>query len=362
MNTLARRYPDFADRCRSAAAFQSSRTVTRGGLPAHSGATVPVFHRLPAHANSRLVFVRGGAKVLVAHRCRPETGVSLGVILRLLALAAAAVSLASCESRYTNQVELVVQPVPHRIVSLVPSFTEDLFAIGAGSSVVGVSQYTDYPPAAKRLPQVASFASINAERVVALHADLALGIPSQDRLAGDLRRAGIPVQLLRDDTFDDIFTDLQAIGATTGHELQAGNLIARLRARTNGLVRSVKPRARKPSVFVVLGVAPVYTVGKGSYIATLIGMAGGRNAAADVNAPYARYSAEALVARQPDVLVVDPDVHLNDALGQPPWNALRAVRAHRVFTLPDAAILERPGPRYNDGLAWLIATLRRLPA
>ena len=112
-------------------------------------------------------------------------------------------------------------------------------------------------------------------------------------------------------------------------------------------------------MFVVLGVAPVFTVGKGSYIATLIELAGGRNAAADVNAPYARYSAEALVARQPDVLVVDPSVRLSDVLAQPPWNALRAVKQHHVYTLPDPAILERPGPRYNDGLVWLIDVIRR---
>jgi iron complex transport system substrate-binding protein len=237
--------------------------------------------------------------------------------------------------------------------------TEDLFAVGAGGSVVGVSSYTDYPPQAKRLPVIASFASIAAERVVALHADLAIGIVPQDRLAGDLRRAGIPVLLLKDDSYDDIFRNLIAVGTTTGHRAQAAALVARLHARTSALVRTVKPRARKLSVFVVLGNAPVFTVGKGSYIENLIELAGGRNAASDVNAPYARYSAEALVARQPDVLVVDPDVHLGEALSQPPWNALRAVKQHHLYTLPDAAILERPGPRYNDGLAWLIATLDR---
>jgi iron complex transport system substrate-binding protein len=248
---------------------------------------------------------------------------------------------------------------PQRIVSLVPSMTEDLFAVGAGDRVVGVSSYTDYPPRAKRLPVVATFASIAAERIVALHADLAIGIESQDRQAGDLRRAGVPVLLLHDDRYDDIFGNLVTIGTTTGHRAAALALVNRLHARTHALVGTVKPRARKPSVFVVLGVAPVFTVGKGSYIATLIDLAGGRNAAADVNAPYARYSAEALVARQPDLLVVDPSVRLGDAIAQPPWNALRAVKLQHVYTLPDAAILERPGPRYNDGLGWLIDVIDR---
>ncbi len=248
---------------------------------------------------------------------------------------------------------------PQRIVSLVPSMTEDLFAVGAGDRVVGVSSYTDFPARAKKLPVVATFASIATERIVALHADLAIGIDAQDRLAGDLRRSGVPVMLLHDDRYDDIFRNLVTIGTTTGHRAEAVTLVNQLRARTNALMRTVEPRARKPAVFVVLGVAPVFTVGKGSYIATLIDLAGGRNAAADVDAPYARYSAEALVARQPDLLVVDPSVRLNDVLAQPPWNALRAVKAHHVYTLPDAAILERPGPRYNDGLVWLIDVIGR---
>ena len=280
------------------------------------------------------------------------------VIFRAAGLAAL-VALASCAARSTTGVKTIGGTSPHRIVSLVPSMTEDLFAVGAGDAVAGVSSFTDYPPQAKRLPVVASFASIATERIVALHADLALGIDAQDRLAGDLRRAGVPVLLLRDDSYEDIFRNLVSVGTITGHRDAAIALVARLQARTHALVRSVKRRKHAPSVFVVLGNAPVFTVGKGSYIENLIVMAGGKNAASDVRAPYARYSAEALVARQPDLLIVDPDVHLNDVLNQPPWNALRAVKQHRIYTLPNAAILERPGPRYNDGLAWLIATFDR---
>ena len=267
-------------------------------------------------------------------------------------------ALAACSAPVVVKRDITVVKGPSdRIVSLVPSMTEDLFAVGAGPQVVGVSAFTDYPPQAKKLPVVATFASIASERIVALKADLAVGIASQGRQAGDLRRAGIPLLLLSDDRFGDIFDDLMVIGVATGHAGEAGTLVRTLRARTSSLVRTVPHRARKPSVFVVLGTAPVFTVGRGSYIATLIGMAGGRNAADDVSAPYARYSAEALVARQPDALIVDPDVHLSAVLGQAPWNALRAVRQHRVYTLPDAAILERPGPRYNAGLAWLIRTV-----
>jgi iron complex transport system substrate-binding protein len=287
------------------------------------------------------------------------------VILRIRALGALAalVALAACgraSITTTNTVEVVNGPVK-RVVSLVPSITEDLYAVGAGDKVVGVSAYTDYPPQAKALPEIATFASISTERIVALHPDLAVGIVAQGRLVDDLRRANIQLMLLHDDSYADIFNNLIALGVVTDHRRNAEEYVRRLHARTAAILRSVKPRKRKPSVFVVLGTAPIFTVGKGSYIDTLIAMAGGRNAAGDVNAPYARYSAEALVARQPDVLIADPDIHLRDVLGQAPWTALRAVREHHLYMLPDAAILERPGPRYNDGLAWLVATLAHVP-
>jgi iron complex transport system substrate-binding protein len=250
-------------------------------------------------------------------------------------------------------------PPAQRVVSLIPSLTEDLFAVGAGASVVGVSAYSDYPPQAKRLPVVATFASLATERIVALRPDVVVAIESQRALARDLGRAGVRVQFFRDDSLDDVYANLRAIGRLAGRAAQADALVARLRTRTAALTAAVPRATQRPSVFVVLGTAPIFTVGTGSYIARLIDLAGGRNAAADIGAPYARYSAEALVARQPDVLIVDPEVHLNDVLGRAPWSALRAVRAGHVYTLPDPAILERPGPRYNDGLAWLIATLRR---
>lgn len=245
---------------------------------------------------------------------------------------------------------------PSRIVSLVPSLTEDLFAIGAGPEVVGVSTSTDYPPPARLLPIVGSSASIDAERIVRLHPDVVVGIEPQATPMADLRKAGIRTVLLRDDTFDDIFACLESLGILTGHVDESRALADRLRARTTALLRTVKPRARPPSVFVVLGTAPIYTVGEGSYIAKLVQLAGGRNAAT-VHEAYATYSAEALLVAQPDILVADPAVQLTSVLGRAPWNALRAVRAGRVVELPDPAILERPGPRYNDGLAWLIATL-----
>jgi ABC-type Fe3+-hydroxamate transport system substrate-binding protein len=241
------------------------------------------------------------------------------------------------------------------IVSLIPSLTEDLFAIGAGAQVVATSQFTDYPVAAAKLPQVASFQSLDAERIVELHPSVVVGIPAQASLVADLRRAGLHVELLRDDSFADLFAAIGRLGALAGRAREAAALSAAMRARTAQLVRSVPP-GPQPRTFVVLGTAPIFTVGDGSYIAHLLALAGGRNASS-VREPYARYSAEALLAAQPDAIVADRQSGLQGMLDRPPWNALRAVRAGRVYILDDADILERPGPRYNEGLAWLIARL-----
>jgi len=242
-----------------------------------------------------------------------------------------------------------------RIVSLIPSLTEDLFAIGAGPQVVAVSQATDYPAAAARLPQVASSASLDAERIVALHPDLVVGIPAQAALVSALQRTGLRIALLRDDSFADIFIDLQRLGALSGHAREAALLAERLRRRTAALTSAV-PQHGHPRTFVVLGVDPIYTVGRRSYIAQLIALAGGTDAAL-LDAPYARYSAEALLESQPGVLIADGTSGFAAVRGRLPWSALRAVRERRAYVLTDPDILERPGPRYNNGLAWLIARL-----
>jgi ABC-type Fe3+-hydroxamate transport system substrate-binding protein len=243
-----------------------------------------------------------------------------------------------------------------RIVSLIPSLTEDLFAIGAGSQVVGASAFTDYPASASGLPVVATFSSVDTEKVIALHPDVIVGITAQAGVVRDLRRAGLAPFLLPDETYADIFGDLATLGRLSGHEVEAAALAKHLRERTAALVARVPPGPR-PRTFVVLGVAPIFTVGDRSYIARLIELAGGRNAAHDLPSAYAQYSAEALLALQPDVIVADKQSGILSVLDRAPWNALRAVREKRLYVLDDADLLERPGPRYVDGLAWLIARL-----
>lgn len=250
-----------------------------------------------------------------------------------------------------------------RIVTLVPSFAEDVVAVGARAQLVGVSKFSGDVPDAAALPVVADFSSVDAERIIALHPDIVAGIPSQARLIAPLQRAGIRVVLIPDDSFDDIFTDLQTLGQLTGHTAQAQAEIAHLKSETARLSATVTHRAYRPSVFFALGTGPIWTVGPSSYIGRLIGLAGGRDAAADLRAPWGEYSEEALLKAQPDAIVAGHDTDLAAVEAHEPWRSLRAVREGHVFVITDSrvdAALFRPGPRYNEGLRWLIERLSSL--
>ena len=237
-----------------------------------------------------------------------------------------------------------------RIVSLIPSLTEDLFAIGAGAQVVGVSAHTTYPAAAKRLPVVATSKSLSARRIVQLQPDLVVGIVSQANLLEPINQAGIATVTFADDTYDDIFRGVQGLGVLTGRIDAAQALVSRLRRRTAELRAPLHFR-RKPRCLAILNVSPIQSAGKSSFIAALISLAGGTNAAPRRRA-YAQYSPEALAQSDPDLIIADAPAGLMHVLDRVPWRELRAVRNHHVFLEPDQ--FNVPGPRYNASLAWLI--------
>jgi ABC-type Fe3+-hydroxamate transport system substrate-binding protein len=164
---------------------------------------------------------------------------------------------------------------------------------------------------------------------------------------------------MRDESYGDIFSNIRELGSISGRSAAASRLIAQLQARTRALEAS-EHFSRRPRVFVVLQAQPIWTVGPQSYISTLLTMAGARNAVKQLPRPYAQFSPEALLALQPDAIVAGSDTQLPTLLAREPWRSLRAVREKHVFILSDPGALERPGPRYNEGLSWLIERLRSL--
>ncbi len=272
--------------------------------------------------------------------------------------ACAAVLLAASCCACAGSPQRAASGPAHRIVSLMPSLTEDLCALGARPQIVGVSEYSQDIPCVKGVPQVGNASSIDTERILSLHADAVAGIPAQRLLTEPVRRAGIPVRFFPDDTYAEIFSDIVGLGRLSGRSAQASRLVADLQARTGALRRAEHFR-RRLSVFVVVQAQPIWTVGPHSYIAQLIALAGGSNAVQSLPRPYAQYSAEALVRLQPDVVIAPSDSGLRLALDREPWRSLRAVETKRVYFPADDSILVRPGPRYNEGLQWLIERLQQ---
>ncbi|MGC2243909.1 MAG: helical backbone metal receptor [Candidatus Aquilonibacter sp.] len=250
-----------------------------------------------------------------------------------------------------------------RIVTLAPSLAEDVCAIGACPQLVGISKFSGDVPGASAKVVVGDFASVDSERILALHPDVVVGIASQMRLVAPLQRAGIRVVFIPDDSYDDIFTDLRTLGQLTGHVAQARAEIAALKSETARLRATVAHRAYRPSVFIALGTGPIWTVGPSSYIGHLIELAGGRDAAADLPSPWGEYSDEALIRAQPDAIVAGHDTDLTSVQTREPWRSLRAVHEGHVFAITDPRVenaLMRPGPHYNEGLRWLIERLSSL--
>jgi iron complex transport system substrate-binding protein len=321
-----------------------------GRLPAYSGATVPAFDRLPARKRERAGLPRAGERSLFL-----ETLDRMKSVFGLLVVLA----LCACASNRVPQARANGVQAAQRIVSLMPSFTEDLCAIGAGGQIVGVSDFTDDIPCAHGVARVGNFSSIDTERILELHPDLVVAIPAQRALTESLRRAGVRTELVKDDSYTDLFDDIAALGAMSGHAAQARELSASLRKHTQAL-RSSEHFTRQPTVFFVVQALPIWTVGPQSYISTLIELAGARNAVSSLPTAYAQFSPEALIRLQPDAIVATNDARLDALLSREPWRSLRAVREGHVFVLKDPSILARPGPRYNQGVAWLIDRLRPL--
>ncbi len=241
-----------------------------------------------------------------------------------------------------------------RVVSLAPSLTEDLFAIGAGGAVVGVDAFSDRPAAARRIVHVGAMRTINSEAIAGLDPDLVVGIPYQEPTLRDLARVGVRTAILPSDTLAQDLDAIAALGRFTGHAPAATRVVATIRRRLAAASRATA-HLSPLRVFAVIGVAPIYTAGHGSYIDDLFAIAHVRNVAGTVAAAFPALSAETLVAADPDVLVVPSGTVIP---ATPPWSQLRAVRERQIVTIAEDDLL-RPGPRVADVVDALIRGVAR---
>ncbi len=251
---------------------------------------------------------------------------------------------------------------PARVVSLAPSNTEIACALGACDALVGVTDFDDYPASVTGLPKVVTNATVDPEKVVNARPDLVLAAGNGLTPAAvitQLRGLGLHVLTLYPSDLDGIYADIALVGRALGHPDRAASLVKSMRSRVDAVEQAVAG-APRPRVFYEVSVyqGVIYTAGKGSFLASLIDMAGGEPVTGD--AQTTAIGLEDLVAADPELILLgdasyDPSLQdRNSALSQvrsrPGWEVMSAVREGRVVPYRDDIVTTRPGPRIVDGL------------
>ncbi len=245
-----------------------------------------------------------------------------------------------------------IEGIPTRIISLAPSLTETLFALGADSLVLGVTSYCNYPPAAALRTQVGDLLTPDIESIVGLEPDLVL-ISVEGNSQQTFRRLeqlGIRIFVSNPRDLEGVLKSIKDIASITGRDSAGLALVKKMRAMLDS-VRSHPPTRAIP-VLTLLSVQPLIAAGGGTFIDELIVTAGGRNVAADAMGSYPVFSREEILLRDPEMLLFPDDLGIErqDLLRQfPEWRTLRAAQNNRIHALP-ADVLMRPGPRIFEAL------------
>jgi iron complex transport system substrate-binding protein len=244
-------------------------------------------------------------------------------------------------------------------VSLAPSVTETLFALGAGSDVVGVSQYCDYPPQVQKLPKVGTFLTPNLEAIIALRPTLiiGLGLSSDQRELRALKSMGFRIVLAKDQSLDEIRDSIRKLGDATGHGDRAMQLIAKIDSQV-GAVREAVADRPPVRVLMLVGHQPLVAVGRGTFLDDLLHLARSDNIADVSGEQWPRLSFEYIIAMRPEVIL---DGSMGSDPGAPAhfWDRyplIPAVKDRRVFGYPDDPILHA-GPRVGRSLEILAALI-----
>ena len=250
-------------------------------------------------------------------------------------------------------------PAPaQRIVSLAPHATELLFAVGAGSRIVGTLDTSDWPVAAKAIPRVGDSRSIDLERILTLSPDLIVTWPwTAPAQVEVLRARGIPVFTTMPATIDGIAANLERMGVLAGDPAAGWRESKAFRDRL-AQMRARNAEARKVRVFYEIWDAPLYTIGGRHLITQAIEVCGGENIFAALTLPAPAVDVEAVLAAKPEAIIAGAERGARPGWldGWRRWKELPAVAKDRLYAV-DADLLHRPGPRFLDGVDALCAAI-----
>jgi iron complex transport system substrate-binding protein len=236
---------------------------------------------------------------------------------------------------------------PRRIVSLNPATTEILFALGAGSRLVGRSDYDLWPDSARAIPGLGNGLQPNVEAVLGTHPDLVVLYASQDNrpAAGRLRAAGVNTLALKNDHISDFRRTVEVLGAILRDSLRAKSVSDSV-YRTLDRVRASTGALPRPTVFWHIWDAPLITIGAGSFMNELVDIAGATNVYADIEAPSKTISLEDVARRDPQFILAGP-IGAAKIAADPRWRIVRAVRDKKVLVV-DTVVVARPSVRLGE--------------
>lgn len=255
---------------------------------------------------------------------------------------------------------------PERVVSIAPSITEILFAINASSLVVGVDDFSNYPPILEKMiangtiARVGGFSDISLEKVVSLKPDLVIGTTGvQYKFIYQLSQMGIDSISLRTESIDDIFSATLLLGKITGHYNEAVVLVNNLKQKIMNIYETVSTRTtERPSVAYIVWISPLFVAGGSSFWNDAINLAGGVNAFQNVTQAWPMVSWEDLVKANPDFIILSENAggfsnasqFISWAKNQPGGEGLNAIKNGRVYMLHGELndIASRPGPRIAE--------------
>jgi iron complex transport system substrate-binding protein len=242
---------------------------------------------------------------------------------------------------------------PTRVVSLAPSITEILYAIGLNDEIVGVTEFCDYPPAAMQKPKV-GYTHPNIEVIVTLQPDLVLAPRAFLRadLLAKLEQLKIPTFVVDPESFEEIPSRIQTVGRILNRSSSADGVAMTMRQRI-AAIRNKMEAVAMVRVLYVLNSEPLITVGPGSYIHQVINVAGGSNIASKATVPYPHLNMETVLKEDPEIIIFPigkaEGIPLSEQQQWLRWTSLSAVKQGRLHQIP-ADVLNRPGPRIVEGL------------
>ncbi len=258
--------------------------------------------------------------------------------------------------------EVPLEAPPQRVISLSPANTEIVFALGAGDSLVGGTDFDDFPAEAADLPDVATFTGVLLEQVVDLDPDLVLAAGNAFTPAADIQRMrdlGFPVLVVYAATVDEVLSDIELIGQAIGRPEEATHLTAGMRDRIEEVTEATGASGEAPRVFYQIGSEPeFYGPAPGSFIADMIELAGGDPITTSDPTVFS-IPVERLVTADPEIIVVGDAAYgvcPEQVAARPGWRQMTAVREGAVRPIDDT-IVTRPGPRLAEGLASLAVAI-----